>query len=150
MAEGQAPINRCAPGGAAGIALLARLLDVPLLPLDPSCGTEGPAPVAWIDAEACIGCARCLPACPVDAILGAQHWLHTVLQDECTGCELCVAACPVDCIHMQVRASAESAPSAPSNRDRFERHRAREERAALELARLLEERKRGARAASPL
>jgi Na+-translocating ferredoxin:NAD+ oxidoreductase subunit B len=144
MAHGEAPINRCPPGGAAGIAALSALLGVPALPLDAECGTEKPTALAWIRAEACIGCARCLPACPVDAILGAQHFLHTVLMDECTGCELCVAACPVDCIEIQPRALDESAPDATSNRQRFERHRARDEHAALERERQLNERKRAA------
>jgi electron transport complex protein RnfB len=148
IAQGQAGINRCAPGGAAGIGLLSNLLGLPAVPLEPSCGTEGPVSVAWIDPQACIGCARCLPVCPVDAILGAQHWLHTVLPDECTGCELCIAACPVDCIHMHERATEEPAPLAASNRERFERHRERTERAALERARLLDERKRIARSPS--
>ena len=128
--------------------MLANLLGLPAVPLDPSCGTEAPPSVAWIDPEACIGCARCLPVCPVDSILGAQHWLHTVLQAECTGCELCIAACPVDCIHMRERAVDEPAPLPAANRERFERHRERAERAALERARLLDERKRIARSPS--
>jgi electron transport complex protein RnfB len=57
--------------------------------------------VAWIDEERCIGCARCLPACPVDAIVGASRYLHTVIANECTGCELCVPTCPVDCIELR-------------------------------------------------
>jgi Na+-translocating ferredoxin:NAD+ oxidoreductase subunit B len=144
IARGEAPINRCPPGGAAGIAALSALLGVPILPLDTECGVEKPEAMAWIRAQDCIGCARCLPACPVDAILGAQHFLHTVLADECTGCELCIAACPVDCIEMRPRAGSEAAPDAPANRERFERHRAREERAVLERERQLSERKRAA------
>jgi electron transport complex protein RnfB len=148
MAADEAPINRCPPGGAAGIAALASLLDRPVLALDAHCGSEQPAAVAWIEAEACIGCARCLPACPVDAILGAQHFLHTVLRDECTGCELCVAACPVDCIRILPREADQSAPDAASNRERFERHRSRDRRAGLERERLLAERKRIAQTSS--
>jgi electron transport complex protein RnfB len=148
IARGEAPINRCPPGGAAGIAALASLMDCPVLPLDAHCGREQPAAVAWIEAEACIGCARCLPVCPVDAILGAQHFLHTVLGDECTGCELCVAACPVDCIRILPRTADQSAPDAASNRARFERHRSRDRRAGLERERLLAERKRAALASS--
>jgi len=144
VARAEAPINRCPPGGAAGIAAMGSLLDRPVLPLDAHCGSEQPAAVAWIEAEACIGCARCLPVCPVDAIIGAQHFLHTVLPDECTGCELCVAACPVDCIRILPRTADQTAPDAQSNRERFERHRARDRRAGLERERLLAERKRAA------
>jgi electron transport complex protein RnfB len=144
IAQGDAQINRCPPGGREVIAALAALLGRSELPLDRSCGSEQPATVAFIEAAACIGCARCLPACPVDAILGAQHFLHTVLARECNGCELCLAACPVDCIVMQPRPPGQSAPDAPANRQRFERHRARDARAARERERLLGERKRAA------
>ncbi len=143
-----APINRCPPGGAAGIQALAQLLDRAELPLDPDCGQEGPPRIAVIDPQACIGCARCLPACPVDAIVGAQHLLHTVLEDDCNGCELCIAACPVDCIAMIIRRADRPAPQAADNRRRFEQHRARQEREACERERLLAERKRAARSAT--
>jgi electron transport complex protein RnfB len=123
---------------------LAALLGRSVLPLDPICGREEPAAVAFIDAQACIGCARCLPACPVDAILGARHFLHTVLEAECNGCDLCLAACPVDCIEMRPRPADQCAPSAPANRERFERHRERDERATRERERLLADRKRAA------
>jgi Na+-translocating ferredoxin:NAD+ oxidoreductase subunit B len=73
-----APINRCPPGGAHTIAALATLLAREIVPLDPACGRESVPLVAWIDAQACIGCARCLPPCPVDAIIGAARYLHTV------------------------------------------------------------------------
>ena len=73
----------------------------PAVPLDPSCGTEGPRALAVIDEAWCIGCTLCLDACPVDAIAGASKAMHTVIDDECTGCELCVPVCPVDCIAMQ-------------------------------------------------
>lgn len=144
LALEQAAINRCPPGGRDGIAALAALLGRSELPLDPSCGTEQPDRVAFIVGQDCIGCARCLPACPVDAILGAQHFLHTVLARECNGCELCLAACPVDCIVMQPRPADQSAPSAQANRERFEAHRERGARAARERERLLTERKRAA------
>lgn len=100
LARGETDLNRCPPGGAALIAELAALLSRPPLPLDPACGDEGPPRVAWIDEPACIGCARCLPPCPTDAIVGARKRMHTVIAADCTGCELCVPACPVDCIRM--------------------------------------------------
>ena len=100
IASGAAPINRCPPGGTRGITALAELLDRPLLPLDPECGEEKTPQVAFIIEDQCIGCTKCIQACPVDAIVGAAKLMHTVLTDPCTGCELCVPACPVDCIVM--------------------------------------------------
>jgi len=93
------PINKCPPGGEETIAALAELLNIPVLELDIS---RGPAPpqVAFIREAECIGCTKCIQACPVDAIVGAAKLMHTVLIDECTGCDLCVAPCPVDCIEM--------------------------------------------------
>ncbi|GAB7533270.1 electron transport complex subunit RsxB [Pseudomonas sp. 3A(2025)] len=98
IAKGEA-INKCPPGGEETLAGLARLLNVQALPLDT---TRGPAPaqVAFIREAECIGCTKCIQACPVDAIVGAAKLMHTVLVDECTGCDLCVAPCPVDCIDM--------------------------------------------------
>ncbi|HEY7928545.1 MAG TPA: RnfABCDGE type electron transport complex subunit B [Steroidobacteraceae bacterium] len=144
IAEGRAPINRCPPGGQAGIDALADLLGCPPLPLDPQCGPEGDAGVAWIDPLACIGCARCLPPCPVDAIIGAQRYLHTVDAPRCTGCELCVASCPVDCIVMRPRALAQTPPEPAYNRRHYHRHVTRRARLERERAALLAERKRGA------
>jgi electron transport complex protein RnfB len=100
LARGETKLNRCPPGGEALIAELSSLLGRPALPLDESCGREGPPQVAFIDEPACIGCARCLPPCPTDAIVGARKRLHTVIAADCSGCELCIPACPVDCIRM--------------------------------------------------
>lgn len=100
MAQGEADINRCPPGGTDGIAKLASLLDKPERALDPTCGAHEPLTVAVIEEEHCIGCTLCIQACPVDAIVGANKKMHTVLADWCTGCDLCVAPCPVDCIVM--------------------------------------------------
>ncbi|HEY1492531.1 MAG TPA: RnfABCDGE type electron transport complex subunit B [Steroidobacteraceae bacterium] len=122
VADGTAAINQCPPGGAATIAALARLTGLAVLPLNPANGTEGPELVAQIDEEVCIGCAKCLPPCPVDAIVGAQKLMHTVLLALCTGCELCVAPCPVDCIRMVPRAPADPAPTPQENRERFSAH----------------------------
>jgi electron transport complex protein RnfB len=100
IAQQQAPINRCPPGGDAGIAALAELLNVPILPLDTTCGEHQPLKVAVIEEQYCIGCTLCIQACPVDAIIGASKLMHTVISEDCTGCDLCVAPCPVDCITM--------------------------------------------------
>jgi electron transport complex protein RnfB len=124
------PINQCPPGGAALIEQLARLLGRDPLPLNPLNGHEGPPTVVWIDPEVCIGCARCLPPCPVDAIVGAQRQLHTVIESWCTGCELCLPACPVDCIH--IRPATGTVPTAAENRSRYLSHGARRERAQLQ------------------
>jgi electron transport complex protein RnfB len=102
IAAGEAAINRCPPGGDDTIAALARLLNRDVMPLAAELPEPAPPSVAVIDEDACIGCARCLPACPVDAILGAHQYTHTVIADLCTGCELCIAPCPVDCITMRV------------------------------------------------
>jgi electron transport complex protein RnfB len=143
IAAGEAQINQCPPGGAAVIARLATLMGCAPLPLDPARGTEAPARLAWIDPEACIGCARCLPPCPVDAIIGAQRQMHTVIASWCTGCELCLPACPVDCIHMHARPEMPAEPTAGDNRSRFHAHEARRAHAvearARELVRLKRE-----------
>ncbi len=149
IAHDQAAINRCPPGGSPGIAALAALLGRAPLPLDPACGREEPARVARIEAQACIGCARCLPACPVDAVVGARQFLHTVLERECNGCELCLPACPVDCIRMVARSPAAPAPSAAQNRARVDQRRAREARLRQERAALLSRRKRVAPPPAP-
>lgn len=99
IASGDA-INKCPPGGDETIASLASLLNVRALPLDDALGTAGPRMVAVIREAECIGCAKCILACPVDAILGAPKFMHTVIASECTGCDLCIEPCPVDCIDM--------------------------------------------------
>jgi electron transport complex protein RnfB len=101
IAAGEADINRCPPGGEATVRALAALLDRPANAPDPAYGVQKPPQVAWIDEERCIGCARCLPACPVDAIVGASRQMHTVIAAQCTGCELCLPPCPVDCIELR-------------------------------------------------
>ncbi|HET9107911.1 MAG TPA: RnfABCDGE type electron transport complex subunit B [Steroidobacteraceae bacterium] len=144
IARGEAGINQCPPGGAAAIATLATLLGRDPLPLNPANGVEGPQLVAQIDEAACIGCAKCLPPCPVDAIVGARKQMHTVILALCTGCELCVAPCPVDCIAMVPRSSlpeALSAPDARSNRQRFHAHNERISRRTRERDALLASRK---------
>ncbi|MBP6115752.1 MAG: RnfABCDGE type electron transport complex subunit B [Neisseriaceae bacterium] len=102
MLEGAAPINLCPPGGDVGVRGLAEILDVPVLPFtsDMAAKAARPKTLAVIREADCIGCTACIKACPVDAILGANKRMHTVIAKECTGCELCVAPCPVDCIDM--------------------------------------------------
>lgn len=101
IASDQAAINRCPPGGAEGVERLARVTGKAVLPLDPSCGQEAAWTVARIDENWCIGCTLCIEACPVDAIVGTNKMMHTVIQEECTGCDLCLPVCPVDCIEMK-------------------------------------------------
>jgi H+/Na+-translocating ferredoxin:NAD+ oxidoreductase subunit B len=131
IANDGAAINRCPPGGAAGIARLAAITARPELPLDPECGREAPRALALIAEDACIGCALCLQACPVDAIVGAAKRMHVVIAEHCTGCELCIPVCPVDCIAL-VAASGErtgwaawDAASAANARRRYAHHAAR-------------------------
>ena len=127
IARGEAPINRCPPGGAAGIEKLAHLLDCAPLALDPECGTEKPRTLARIVESDCIGCTKCIQACPVDAIVGAAKLMHTVLADDCTGCERCVPACPVDCIALDLMplAQANDLLRAEAGRGHFQRREAR-------------------------
>src|SRR5690606_9770599 len=125
IANGEAAINRCPPGGDDGIQKLATLLDTPAIPLDTSRGEHLPLQVAVIEEVHCIGCTLCLQACPVDAIVGANKLMHTVIPDLCTGCELCVAPCPVDCIVMQDAGRPWTDHDAELAR---QRHRQRQER----------------------
>lgn len=100
IVDGRADINQCPPGGDDVARGLAALLGVPFKPLDSAFGIHRPPAVAMIDEDICIGCMLCIQACPVDAIVGAAKFMHTVIAGECTGCELCLAPCPVDCIRM--------------------------------------------------
>lgn len=121
IANGEADINQCPPGGEQTIHNLADLLGVEAKPLNPENGIEKDVPMlAVIREDECIGCTKCIQACPVDAILGAAKQMHTVINDECTGCELCVEPCPVDCIDMvPVETTLDnwrwSLPSSPSH-----------------------------------
>jgi electron transport complex protein RnfB len=142
IAAGAAPINQCPPGGQATIEALAGLLDRPLLDLNPVFGVEAPARIAFIDESRCIGCARCLAPCPVDAIVGAAKYMHTVLSSHCTGCELCLPPCPVDCIEM--RPAAPTAIEPAVNRARFAAHSARLSNRAAQRRHLLDAKKAAA------
>jgi electron transport complex protein RnfB len=132
IAAGEA-INHCVPGGDETIAELAALLKVPALPLNPEYGVTPPTRmVAFIREDECIGCTKCIQACPVDAIVGAAKLMHTVIMEDCTGCELCLPPCPVDCIDMvalaPVKDQAERKARAAQAKARFEARNARLER----------------------
>ncbi|SEO67552.1 electron transport complex subunit RsxB [Aquisalimonas asiatica] len=100
IASGEADINQCPPGGDTTIRALANLLDREPQPLNTAYGeAKEQATIVRIDENRCIGCTLCIQACPVDAIVGAQRQMHTVIEDLCTGCDLCIDPCPVDCIH---------------------------------------------------
>jgi len=100
MAAGVADVNRCPPGGAGTIVILAQVAGRETRPLDPARGAHAPLALARIDEARCIGCTLCIGACPVDAILGARLRMHAIVAALCSGCELCIAPCPVDCIDM--------------------------------------------------
>jgi electron transport complex protein RnfB len=115
LVDGAAGINHCPPGGNATARVLAELLDRPYEPVDPQFGITPSQPlVAWIDEPACIGCTKCIQACPVDAIVGASKFMHTVIAAQCTGCELCIPPCPVDCIELRPAGDARGMPLATS------------------------------------
>jgi len=126
IARGEAEINQCPPGGVAGIEKLAALLQRPVLALNPEHGIEKPRTLARIVEADCIGCTKCIQACPVDAIVGASKLMHTVIDDDCTGCELCVPACPVDCIVLlPMPAQLIDVAHADAARTHFQRREAR-------------------------
>jgi electron transport complex protein RnfB len=134
IADDDAPINQCPPGGAEGIARLAALTGRPRQPLNPANGRETPRVLAVIDEDWCIGCTLCLKACPVDCIVGGPKGMHTVIAAQCTGCELCLPACPVDCIALLPVTGARTGWDAWSDSqareagDRFAWHQERLER----------------------
>ena len=132
IVHGGAGINQCPPGGDELILELAALLNVPYEPLDPAFGAHRPPAIAVIEEAACIGCTLCIQACPVDAIVGAAKFMHTVIADECTGCELCLPPCPVDCI---VMLPLEVAPTAGARRLAAARARRRYDARTARLAR---------------
>lgn len=138
LAEGGTTPDRCPPGGDEGAARLAALVGRGPATVDRACGEPGAILVAVIDEPACIGCVKCILACPVDAIVGGAKKMHTVIASWCTGCELCVPPCPVDCIRME---PAPALPPADHSRDRhaFRAFRlARDERERAERLEALE------------
>jgi electron transport complex protein RnfB len=117
IALGHADINQCPPGGDEVVGRLAALLRREARPLNPANGPYRAPQVAVIDEAICIGCTKCIQACPVDAIVGASKLMHTVVAGWCTGCELCIAPCPVDCISL---AAVAALPDADLSRGRHE------------------------------
>lgn len=115
LARNETLPNRCPPGGDEGAARLAAFLNRPATPVDRSCGEPGPLKVARIREADCIGCTKCILACPVDAISGASRWMHAVIESRCTGCELCLPPCPTDCIEMVEADTSESWTSEQAN-----------------------------------
>jgi Na+-translocating ferredoxin:NAD+ oxidoreductase subunit B len=132
IAHEAAPINQCPPGGAEGIARLAAITGqaVPSTgtTINPEFGREQERTIAFIDENWCIGCTLCIKACPVDAIIGSNKFMHTVIESLCTGCELCIPACPVDCIELEIAThgrtgwQAWTAPDAAQALERYEFH----------------------------
>lgn len=132
MAAGEAGANQCPPGGEDGARELAALLGSAWQPLDPRFGSTKTPAVARIDEARCIGCTLCISACPVDAIVGAAKFMHTVIKNACTGCELCLQPCPVDCIEMVPVAAA----THDEKRNAARRFKARYEAREARLARM--------------
>jgi len=149
IASGEAEINQCPPGGTETIVSLAELLHRNVAPLNRENGLEAAPTVAFIDEARCIGCTKCLPPCPVDAIAGAPRRMHTIIAELCTGCELCVAPCPVDCISMipvlKSVVPTLALPDAADSRARYDAHNERIARRAAERAATLAAKKRNAR-----
>jgi len=127
MAQDQAPINQCPPGGDEGIQRLAQATGRPVIALNPEFGQAQERTLAFIDEDWCIGCTLCIKACPVDAIVGTSKHMHTIIEAHCTGCELCIPACPVDCIEIEIATpgrqgwQAWSQENADQARNRYEK-----------------------------
>ncbi len=164
VAQGEAGIDQCPPGGAEGVRRLAALTGRPVVPLNPAHGAEGPRRVAVIDETWCIGCTLCIKACPVDCIVGAPKAMHTVVEPLCTGCELCIPVCPVDCITLESvtpgrsgwdawspAQAAEARERHAFHRQRLERERREnDERLAAKAAAKLADLQAASRLADPL
>ena len=148
VAAGVADINQCPPGGAQGVARLAAITGQHVKPLNPDNGLEAPRSMMFIDEDWCIGCTLCIKACPVDAIVGSNKLMHTVLEAYCTGCELCLPVCPVDCILVENASgsatgwAAWSPAAADQARDRYAFHSYRVKRDLGENDQMLEEKAR--------
>ncbi len=119
--------NQCPPGGPELITQLSKLLDRKEMDLNPQNGAYGPETVVEIEEDKCIGCTKCILACPVDAIIGAQRVMHTVNSHDCTGCNLCIEPCPMDCIIIKERSPTLAKRKSLANffKTRFEKRRKR-------------------------
>lgn len=149
IVAGAAQINQCPPGGAEGIARLSRITGQAQQPLNPANGAESTRSVVFIDENWCIGCTLCIDACPVDAIVGSNKRMHTVIEPLCTGCELCLPVCPVDCIVLEnvtgerTGWAAWSPELADQARDRYAFHRSKMQQHKRENDDKLQQKARG-------
>lgn len=138
LADGAADINQCPPGGQTTLDALAALLQRPVKPIDPARGLmPAQAAVARVDEPDCIGCYKCVAACPVDAIVGAPKLMHTIIAADCSGCELCLPVCPTDCIRMVMRPATAPLPATlagywraryTARKQRLQEHRPRKDK----------------------
>lgn len=145
IVEAGEAINRCPPGGANTIGRLAAATGRRPAALNPECGVEEQARLtAYVREAECIGCYKCIAACPVDAIVGAPKWMHSVLASECSGCALCLPACPVDCIELRPNPAHERLARTQSGLFQA-RYRARTERLRREAERQRQRRARAGR-----
>lgn len=120
IARGEIDIARCAPGGIETLAALAKLMGIDASSYEETVlARYRPPSVAVIDEALCIGCLKCISACPVEAIVGSGKMMHTVLPEQCTGCELCVLPCPTDCISMVARSDANKPVAADIARQHY-------------------------------
>lgn len=130
ISAGEAPINRCLPGGVNTLNAVARLTGQDPAPYTAQIQQlTKPTQTVRIDEDACIGCTKCIQACPVDAIIGRNKHMHTVIANECSGCELCIAPCPVDCIHIEAqppRSHMENTVRAKQYLHRYQQHQQRQ------------------------
>ncbi len=130
--EENAPLNRCLPGGVPTLRAIGKYLekDTEHLEDDLKKITKAPS-IVIIDESLCIGCTKCLPVCPTDAIIGRSKRMHTVIADACTGCELCIPACPMDCIDIhpiQAKTGEDAKTQQNIWRTRFDNHQTRDKR----------------------
>ena len=138
MAKGETPISKCQPGGVETLHALGDLLGIDPAPYEAEVKAQTKsAQIVVIREDECIGCMKCIRACPVDAIIGAAKQMHVVIASDCTGCELCIRPCPVDCI--DIISIAE--PSEPQKQMNAERWRARYEARTERLARIKQQEK---------
>ncbi|AIT62646.1 RnfABCDGE type electron transport complex subunit B [Coxiella burnetii] len=145
MVNNEAPIDRCLPGGVETLLKLADALEQDPTPSITKLEEKTkPASIAFVREDECIGCTKCIQACPTDAIIGASKLMHTVITDACTGCELCLPPCPVDCIDMKIIAPLtphEKKQKAQQWRSRYEKKQKRLSRHKAEQRRKHQEAK---------